>query len=78
MDDVSWTDLGPLEQRAIAVLGAGMSAKLCAPVALQILSRMDLVRGPELTLTAEQLRRAVILHKLAAQAGLTISYAGSL
>ena len=34
MDGVSWTDLDPDEQRAIALLGAGASVELCDGVAL--------------------------------------------
>jgi len=68
MDGVSWTDLDPDEQRAIALLGAGVSVELCDRVALLTLARLGLVRGGQLTLTpaADQLRRAAILHELAA------------
>jgi len=66
MDGVSWIDLDPDEQRAIALLGAGVSAELCARVALLTLARVGLVRGGQLTPAADQLRRAAILHELAA------------
>ena len=66
MDGVSWTDLDPDEQRAIALLGAGVSAELCDRVALLTLARVGLVRGGQLTPAADQLRRAAILHELAA------------
>jgi len=66
MDGVSWTDLDPDEQRAIALLGAGVSVELCDRVALLTLARLGLVRGGQLTLAADQLRRAAILHELAA------------
>ena len=62
----SWTDLDSDEQRAIAMLGAGGSAELCDPVAILTLTRLGLVRGLRLTPMADQLRRAAILHELAA------------
>jgi len=58
MDGVSWTDLDPDEQRAIALLGAGVSVELCDRVALLTLARVGLVRGGQLTPAADQLRRA--------------------
>ena len=61
MDGVSWTDLDPDEQRAIALLGAGVSVELCDRVALLTLARLGLVRGGQLTPAADQLRRAAIL-----------------
>ena len=61
-----WTDLDPDEQRAIALLGAGVSVELCDRVALLTLARLGLVRGGQLTPAADQLRRAAILHELAA------------
>ncbi len=69
MDGVSWTDLDPDEQRAIALLGAGVSVELCDRVALLTLARLGLVRGGQLTPAADQLRRAAILHELVALAG---------
>lgn len=65
MDGISWTDLDPDEQRAIAMLGAGVSAELCDPVALLTLKRIGLVRGSRLTPAADQLRRAALLQELA-------------
>lgn len=32
MDGISWTDLERDEQRAIAILGAGLSIELCSPL----------------------------------------------
>jgi hypothetical protein len=66
MDGVSWTDLDPDEQRAIALLGAGASAELCERLALLTLTRFGLVRSGQLTPAADQLRRAGILHELTA------------
>ena len=66
MDGVSWTDLDPDEQRALALLGAGVSVELCVRVALLTLARLGLVRAGQLTPAADQLRRAAILHELAA------------
>ena len=45
MDDISWTDLDVDEQRAVAILGAGVSAEFCDPVALLTLTRLGLLRG---------------------------------
>jgi hypothetical protein len=78
MDGVSWTDLDSDEQRAIALLGVGVSVELCDRVALLTLARLGLVRGGQLTPAADQLRRAAILHELAAEAGAATSYAGPL
>lgn len=61
MDDISWTDLSPAEQRVIAVLGAGISTALFDAIALQSLRRAGLIKGSRLTPKAEQLRKAVIL-----------------
>jgi hypothetical protein len=66
MNSISWTDLNSDEQRAIAVLGAGVSAELCDPVALITLRRFGLVRDSKLTAVAEQLRKAALLQELAA------------
>lgn len=66
MEDISWTDLDMDEQRAIAILGAGASSESCDPAALLTLTRLGLLRGLRLTPAAEQLRRAAILHELAA------------
>lgn len=65
MDGISWTDLDPDEQRAVAMLGAGVSAELCDPAALLTLTRIGLVRGSRLTRAGDQLRVAAILHELA-------------
>jgi hypothetical protein len=64
MNDVAWTDLTPAEQRAIAVLGSGMSVEICDAAALRTLRRDGLVRGSRLTELGEQLRQAAILQTL--------------
>ena len=66
MDGISWIDLDADEQLVIAMLGAGVSAELCNPVALLTLTRLGLVKRMRLTPAAEQLRRAGIQHALAA------------
>ena len=66
MDDISWDDLDPEEQRAIALLGAGFSVELCDRVAVLTLKRVGLVRGSGLTRAAEQLRRKAIRRQLRA------------
>jgi len=66
IDDISWADLTPTEQRAIAVLAAGMSRELCDAFALRTLKRFGLVKGSGLTPKAEELRRAAILQTLRA------------
>jgi len=38
MEGILWTDLDADEQRALAILGAGLSIELCDPVALLTLS----------------------------------------
>jgi hypothetical protein len=62
--DISWSDLSPAEQHAIAVLAVGISADLCDPLALVMLERARLVKGTRLTAKAQQLRKAAILQKL--------------
>ena len=49
MDGISWSDLDPDEQRTIAMLGAGVSAELCDPVAVLTLTRLGLVKGSSLS-----------------------------
>ena len=66
MDGLSWSDLNPAEQHAIAVLGVGISADLCDPMALLMLQRVHLVRGTHLTAKAQQLRKTAILQNLGA------------
>jgi hypothetical protein len=66
MDDISWTDLDSDEQRAIAMLAAGVSAELCDPVALLTLTRIGLIRSSRLTPAADQLRRTAIQQELVA------------
>lgn len=66
MDDISWTDLDLDEQRAIAMLEAGVSAELCDPVALLTLTRIGLIRSSRLTPAADQLRRTAIQQELVA------------
>lgn len=64
MESISWADLGADEQRAIAILGAGLSIELCDPLALLILRRLGLIVGFHLTAAAHNLRRDVVLDKL--------------
>jgi hypothetical protein len=66
MDDISWTEFNPEEQRAIAVLGAGMPVGLCDATAIRRLRRDGFVRGSRLTRKAGRLRKAAILQTLAA------------
>jgi len=66
MDGISWNDLNEDERSAIAMLADGASAELCDPVALLTLTRIGLLRGLRLTSAAEQLRKEVLLHALAA------------
>lgn len=66
MDGILWADLDSDEQRAIAMLEAGVSVELCDPTALLTLTRIGLVRNWRLTPAAEPLRRAAILSELAA------------
>ena len=54
MDGFSWNDLDSDERRAIAMLGDGVSAEFCDPVALLTLKRIGLVKGSRLTPEAEQ------------------------
>ena len=65
MDDISWADLNPAEQHAIAALGAGIPVGLCDAAAVRRLRRIGLVRGSYLTRKAGQLRKAAILQNLA-------------
>ena len=66
MDNISWFDLNPGEQRAIALLGAGMPIELCDNAALVTIRRAGLVRGACLTPKAEKLRRSAVLEAMAA------------
>jgi hypothetical protein len=66
MGSISWTDLNPAEQRAIAALAAGISIELCDTAALISMRRAGLVRGSCLTPKTEKLRRSGILKALAA------------
>ncbi|MGY3354906.1 hypothetical protein ACVWZK_001569 [Bradyrhizobium sp. GM0.4] len=54
MKGISWTDLDAEEQRAIAVLGAGLCIELFDPVALQKLKRLGPAVGPHLTVAAHE------------------------
>jgi hypothetical protein len=65
MIDISWTDLNPAEQHAIAALGAGMPVGLCDAAAVRSLKRARLVSGSQLTRKAGRLRKAAILQNLA-------------
>jgi hypothetical protein len=75
MDDISWGDLNPAEQRAIAVLGAGISIEICDADAVRSLRRAGLLKGFDLTPEAEQLRRAAVLRTLAPQMAMASSLA---
>ena len=66
MDSISWTDLDLDEQRAIAILGAGVSAEFCDPVAVLSLTRLGLLRGLRLTPAADRLWKSALLHEMAA------------
>ena len=59
-DKISWNDLDPAEQFAIAALGAGISLEVCHSAALQRLQRAGLIRGNELTTKAKHLRKAAV------------------
>ena len=67
MEGISWADLDVEEQRAIAILGAGLSIALCDPVALLKLKRLGLIVGSHLTAAAHELRRRVVLDELRAR-----------
>lgn len=63
--DISWADLDSDERRAIAVLGAGLSIELCAPLALLTLRRLGLIVGFHLTTAGDNLRRDTIVKSVA-------------
>jgi hypothetical protein len=65
MIDISWTDLNPAEQHAIAALGAGMPVGLCDAAAVRSLKRAGLLSDSRLTRKAGRLRKAAILQNLA-------------
>jgi len=67
MEGILWTDLDADEQRALAILGAGLSIELCDPVALLTLRRLGLIAGLHLTAAALKLRRGVVLDELGAR-----------
>ena len=67
MEGIAWTDLDSNEQRAIAILGAGLSIELCDPIALLTLRRLGLIVGSHLTAAAHGLRRGVVLGELGAR-----------
>ena len=75
MDDISWDDLNPAEQRAIAALGAGLSTRICDSGALRTLRRAGLISRSGLTPKAEQLRRTAVLRTLAPQLSMVVSLA---
>lgn len=64
MEGILWTDLDADEQRALAILGAGLSIELCDPFALLTLRRLGLIVGTHLTAAAHELRRGVVLDEL--------------
>jgi hypothetical protein len=63
-EGIAWADLDAEEQRAVAILGAGLSIELCDPVALLKLKRLGLIVGSHLTAAAHELRRGVVLDEL--------------
>ena len=63
MDDISWTDLDSDEKRALAMLGDGVSAAMCDPVALLTLKRIGLIKGSRLTPEADKLLAAALVHE---------------
>jgi hypothetical protein len=65
MEGISWADLNRDEQRAIAILGAGLSIELCHPLALLTLGRLGLTIGTHLTVAGDALRRNAVLKGLA-------------
>ncbi|WP_368507470.1 hypothetical protein [Bradyrhizobium lupini] len=65
MDGISWADLDRDEQRAIAILGAGLSIELCEPLALLTLARLGLAIGSHLTVAGDALRRDAVLKGVA-------------
>ena len=67
MEGILWTDLDADEQRALAILGAGLSIELCDPVALLTLRRLGLIVGSHLTAAAHELRRRVVLEERSAR-----------
>jgi hypothetical protein len=67
MEGISWADLDAGEQRAIAILGAGLSIELCDAVALLTLRRFGLIVGSHLTAVAHDLRRDAVLDQLGAR-----------
>jgi len=67
MEGICWADLDAEEQRAIAILGAGLSIELCDPVALLKLKRRGLIVGSHLTAAAHELRRGFVLDELGAR-----------
>ncbi|WP_426413311.1 hypothetical protein [Bradyrhizobium ganzhouense] len=67
MEGISWADLDAEQQRAIAILGAGLSIELCDLVALLELKRLGLIVGCHLTAAAHELRRGFVLDELGAR-----------
>lgn len=63
--DISWADLDSDEQRAIAILGAGLSIELCDPLALLTLGRLGLIIGSHLTAAGHNLRRDAVVKSVA-------------
>ena len=65
MDGISWADLDADEQRAIAILGAGLSIELCEPLALLTLRRLGLIIESRLTAAGHCLRTDAVLKSVA-------------
>ncbi|MHC2522802.1 hypothetical protein ACVMHW_008684 [Bradyrhizobium diazoefficiens] len=65
MEGIAWADLDADEQRAVAILGTGLSIELCDPVALLTLRRLGLIVGSHLTAARHNLRRDAVLKGVA-------------
>jgi hypothetical protein len=65
MENIAWADLDADEQRAVAILGAGLSIELCSPLALLTLGRLGLTIGSHLTAAGQNLRTDAVLKGVA-------------
>lgn len=66
--DISWADLDSDQQRAIAILGAGLSLELCDPLALLTLRQLGLIIGSHLTASGHDLRKRTVVKSVACEA----------
>jgi len=64
MESNSRIDLDAEEQRAIAILGAGLCVELCDLLALLSLRQLGLIGICDLKAAAHELRRRVVLSEL--------------